>query len=131
MMKANYRHYIYCVLLFSVALTHAETDHSGDKMDHSQHQTKPAYTAPVQKGELAPLSEMPASGVARESGSDGRYLMEPTSASDTLQQLCAKGTRALVMLDDKTWEKCGGKPQGAAEGPGQAKAVDHSQHQMH
>jgi len=32
--------------------------------------------------------------------------------------LCAQGSRGLIMLDNETWEKCGGKPDGAAQGAG-------------
>lgn len=98
------------------------------EMDHSQHQAMLAYTAPVHNGELVVLLKMPASGEGRESGYDGRYLMESSSADDTLAQQYAKGSRALGMLNNKTWVKCGGKPEGAALGPDTQPAQDHTGH---
>lgn len=130
-MNISYKVLVMCATFITTQLAYAQTDHSGHQMDHSQHQTKPTYSAPAPKGELSVLPKMPASGEARETGSDGRNLMEPTSASDNLAQQCAKGSRALVMLDNRTWAKCGGKPEGAAQGPEDKQAVDHSQHQMH
>ena len=116
------------VLTFSVSIGYAaEMDHS--TMQHSQ--DEPMYTAPVQKGKLQKLPELPASGKAREAGSDGRYAMEPTSVNDNIRTKCAKASRGLVMVDNKTWAQCGGKPKGWSEGPGNAEPMDHSQHDMH
>ena len=110
----------------------AEMDHSQHQgMDHSTMQPAPSYSGPVKKGRLQKLMELPTSGKAREAGSDGRYAMEPTSVNDDIRTQCAKASRGLVMVDNKTWAKCGGKPQGWSEGPGDAKPMDHSQHMMH
>ena len=112
----------------------AEMDHSQHEgMDHSDMQhalSQPLYTTTGKKGSLQKLTELPASGEAREAGSDGRYAMEPTSVNDDIRTKCAKASRGLVMVDNKTWEKCGGKPMGWSEGPGDSKAMDHSQHMM-
>lgn len=123
------------VLAFPASIGYAaEMDHSQHKdMDHStmQHsQNETMYTAPVQKGKLQKLPELPASGKAREAGSDGRYAMEPTSVNDNIRTKCAKATRGLVMVDNKTWAQCGGKPKGWSEGPAGAEPMDHSQHMM-
>lgn len=114
------------VLLASSQLLYAQTDHSA----HGKHQAKPAYTAPKHKGQLDALPSIPDSGKAREAGADDRYIMETTSSGDSLAQKCAKGTRGIVMLDNKTWQRCGGKPKGAAQGleKQQKGQVDHSQH---
>ena len=66
--------------------------------------------------------------------------MEPTSARYSLATRCAQASRGLIMLDNATWKRCGGKPEGAARGPGyypamppwnkagtgQARTMDHS-----
>ena len=113
----------------------AEMDHSQHEgMDHSNMQhapNQPTYTTKVRKGKLQNLPELPASGKAREAGSDGRYAMEPTSVNDNIRTKCAKATRGLVMVDNKTWAQCGGKPKGWSEGPGNAEPMDHSQHDKH
>jgi hypothetical protein len=44
--------------------------------------------------------------------------MEPTSARYDIATQCAQGARGLIMLDNATWERCGGKPKGASKGPG-------------
>lgn len=148
---------IFSMLVLSVSISYAaEMDHSQHmdmdnsnmeqnqsiNMDHSQHMNmdhsnmqhtpgEPKKTLPVKQGQLQRLSEMPASGKAREAGSDGRYAMEATSVNDDMQTRCAKATRGLVMVDNKTWAQCGGKPKGWSEGPGNAAPMDHSQHMMH
>jgi len=139
-------------LILPVVITYAgEIDHSQHmnmeqsqpmNMDHSQHMNmdhsnmQPApsdakNTLPIEQGQLPRRSEMPASGKAREAGSDGRYAMEATSVSDDIQTKCAQATRGLVMVDNATWAQCGGKPKGWSEGPGDAMPMDHSQHMMH
>ena len=127
---------IFSILVFPVFIGYAaEMDHSQHmNMDHSSMQhapSKPMYKGQAQEGQLERLSEMPASGKAREAGSDGRYAMEATSVSDDIQTKCAKASRGLVMVDNKTWGQCGGKPKGWSEGVGDAKPMDHSQHMMH
>ena len=127
---------LFSVLLLPVSVSYAEEmDHSQHmNMDHSSMQHAPSKSmskAPVKKGQLQQLKELPASGKAREAGSDGRYAMESTSAGNDIQTQCAQASRGLVMVDNKTWEKCGGKPKGWSEGPGDAKPMDHSQHMMH
>lgn len=121
--------------LFMYGSNAAEMDHSQHmNMDHSTMQHAPSNQMsmkPSQHGKLQRLSEMPASGKAREVGSDGRYAMETTSVSDDIQTKCAKATRGLMMVDNKTWAQCGGKPKGWSEGPGNAKAMEHGQHMMH
>ena len=111
-------------------------------MDHSQHMnmdnssmqhasSESIKSLPVKQGQLQRLSEMPASGRAREAGSDGRYAMEATTVSDDIQTKCAQATRGLVMVDNATWAQCDGKPKGWSEGPANAAPMDHSQHMMH
>jgi hypothetical protein len=144
------------LVVFMYATNAAEMDHSqhmnmdnpnmepsqSTTMDHSQHMnmdhstmqhapSKPMKTVPVKQGQLQRLSEMPASGKGREAGYDGRYAMEATSVNDDLQAKCAKATRGLVMIDNKTWAQCGGKPKGWSEGPDNSVPMDHSQHMMH
>lgn len=127
---------IFSTLVFSLSISYAaEMDHSQHmNMDHSRMQHAPSElmkTLPTKQGQLQKLSEMPASGKAREAGSDGRYAMETTSVNDDIQAKCAKASRGLVMVDNKTWAQCGGKPKGWSEGVGYAKPMGHSQHMMH
>lgn len=85
----------------------------------------------MEKGMLEKMHKMPISGMAREGGSDGRYVMEANSVRDKLADRCAKGSRGLVMVDNESWMKCGGKPEGWSQGPANAKPMDHSMHMMH
>jgi len=93
------------------------TSFSAEQMDHSQHklhtQKQSGYSADKAKGDLNTLSTMPDSGTGREAGYDKRYAMEPTSSAEKLADLCAKGSRGLIILDRKTWERCGGAPKGS------------------
>lgn len=106
---------------------------AAEEMDHSQHEmhmnTKPAYQDSGTKGELDALAATPESGKSREAGFDKRYTMEPTSAGDKLADLCAKGSRGLVILDRQTWEKCGGAPKGAPEPYDSKKSDAQTSHQ--
>jgi hypothetical protein len=127
---------VFAVLVLPVSIGYtAEMDHSQHmNMDHSSMQNAPSESmskVPVQQGQLKRLSEMPASGKAREAGSDGRYAMEATSVKDDIQAKCAKASRGLVMIDNKTWAQCGGKPKGLSEGAGNSEPMDHSQHMKH
>ena len=126
------------VVAFAAEMDHSKMDHSQMEhsgMDHSsmnQYSDKPQ---PAMKGELPILRSMPASGSAREAGYDGRYGMESTTTRNKLATQCAQASRGLIMMDNATWKKCGGKPQGAAKGPSakseQGAAMDHSQHMQH
>ena len=118
-------------LMFSSVAAAAEMDHS--KMDHSGHNMHgPAVTQTKSKksGKLRKLSVMPPSGQAREAGSDGRYVMEPTSNRDTLANKCALAARGVIMLDNATWKRCGGKPKGASMGAKKTGGDSH-QHMNH
>jgi hypothetical protein len=104
---------------------------SGGHEDHARHDAGArgghpreagSYVAGAEVG-LTPLDVIPPSGRAREAGSDGRYHMAPTSREADLATLCAQATRGLIMLDNATWEKCGGKPEGASKGPGYYPAI--------
>jgi len=97
---------------------------SGGKMNYREMAKKSASI------KLQKRTALPESGQAREGGSDGKYNMEPTSSKDSIATQCAKASRGLVMVDNETWARCGGKPEGWSSGPGQAKKVDHSQHNM-
>lgn len=125
------------VLSASALLVAAEMDHS--KMDHSKMQMKAPLVKP---GGLQKLDKLPASGKSREAGFDENYAMESTTVENDLATRCAQASRGLVMLDNATWQKCGGKPAGAAkgagyypamppwnkEGTGKAAPMDHSRH---
>lgn len=67
------------------------------------------------------VKEQPASGVAREAGYEGNYQFEVTSIDRSLATRCAQASRGLIMLDNKTWKRCGGKTKGAAESPSKPK----------
>ena len=132
------------------------------EMDHSKHMAQPMQKDPGKHDEhqgayygvtpsegsdakLQQLNKIPTSGRSREATFDGRYNMESTSVINDLDSQCAHASRGLVMLDNATWEKCGGKPEGASKGPGYYPALppwnkegtgkvepmmDHSSHDM-
>lgn len=114
----------------------AETDHS--KMDHStmdhsghsMHGPAVGQGKSSNTGQLKTLSAMPPSGQSREAGSDGRYVMESTSANTSLSTRCAQATRGIIMLDNNTWKACGGKPKGASMGAASDSGQQH-QHMNH
>ena len=113
-----------------------QAGHAG--MDHSKMSKMPAPK--VKAGKLKILKKMPESGKVREGGYDSSNAMEPTSVRDTLARRCALASRGIIMLDNATWKRCGGKPKGAARGAGyypamppwnkagkgKTKAMDHS-----
>jgi len=105
----------FVLMLFIPSITiAAEKDHS--KMGHGMSGPKMAQPKAVKKGQLNRLPVMSPSGVSREAGYDGRYAMEPTSTRTRLSEKCAQATRGLVMMDNATWKRCGGKPKDAAMG---------------
>jgi len=121
-------------------MDHGTMDHSEmnrDTMDHStmnhdtmQHQKK----KPMTQSPLALLDKLPASGKSREAGYDKRYIMEPTSAEDDINVRCAKATRGIMMVDNATWVKCGGKPEGWSKGIANStppSSSSNSSHHMH
>ena len=91
------------------------------KMDHKQHRR-------MNQGGLKVLSQVPASGKAREAGFDGRYAMEPTTMPSRMANRCALASRGIIMLDEQSWKLCGGKPKGASPGPKKAKKAAHQRH---
>ena len=122
---------IFMVMLATTTSNAAEMDHS--KMDHSGHNMHgPAIGQPKSgaTGKLKNLSTMPPSGRAREAGSDGRYAMESTTVDSSLEVKCAQATRGIIMLDNATWKRCGGKPKGASMGVDKPAEGDH-QHMHH
>lgn len=106
-------------------------------MLHSEQHTK---SSGMDIAPLSKLSTMPPSGTSREAGFDGRYAMESTSAQASTAIQCAQGSRGLLMVDNATWAKCGGKPQGWPKGMGDdsagvsadvsknASTMDHGEH---
>lgn len=97
---------------------------SGSKMNFK------AMSKKLSAIKLKKKAALPASGRSREAGSDGKYNMESTSSKDSIASQCAKASRGIVMVDNETWARCGGKPKGWAAGPGNAKKMDHSKHNM-
>lgn len=93
----------------------------GGKMDHKQHQSR-------RSGGLKVLPRIPDSGKAREAGFDGRYAMEPTTMPSKMANRCALASRGIIMLDNRSWKSCGGKPKGALPGPKKAKKTAHQHH---
>ena len=97
-------------------------------MQHMQTQTMMPLSN-IKKQALSRLDALPPSGTSREAGYDQRYVMEANSVDDDPASQCAKASRGLIMLDNKAWHHCGGKPAGWASGPAAGAAVmDHSQH---
>lgn len=104
---------------------HHESSHSMSAHDHG-------YSGPGGKtGELKPLSRMPESGKGREAGFDNRTLMESTTISNSQVTQCAQGSRGLVMVDNATWSKCGGKPKGWAESGNKRHSANENRQHKH
>lgn len=105
-------------------------EHAGHQMQEQHDAMKSGGTkmipTPLQK-----LKQMPVSGKSREAGFDGRYVMESTSADAALATRCAQASRGLIMVDNATWAKCGGKPEGWSMGIGNNQPMDHSGHMGH
>lgn len=102
----------------------SHSGHSSYTIDHSQDVKKSKNKGPMNK-----LDSVPESGKAREAGSDSSYMMETTTIKDNLSDLCAKASRGLIMLDNKTWDKCGGKSKGIPAETGKSQQqTDHSGH---
>ena len=124
---------IYQIFIMGIALSLSSFSIAAEKIDHSQHEshnkTKSGYAKVKPKGGLNPLSEIPGSGKSREAGFDDRYAMEPTSALDNLSDLCAKGSRGLIMLDRQTLAKCGSTPKGLPARHDEKKQAPQNSHQ--
>ncbi len=107
---------IYQIFIMGIALSLSLFSIAEENTDHTQHEShnkaKSSYVESKPKSGLTVLSEIPGSGKSREAGFDDRYAMEPTSALDNISDLCAKGSRGLIMLDRQTLEKCGGTLKG-------------------
>lgn len=140
------------MLAVSAVVIAAQDEHKGHdghsvqqkSAEHGEHDGPHYGVTPSAKNnkQLQKLESMQPSGRSREATSDGRYNMEPTTVENDLATQCALGSRGIVMLDNATWKKCGGKPKGAAkgagyypaippwnkEGRGKTSDVDHSMH---
>ncbi len=122
----------FLILILGLGFLVSASAFSAEDSEHSQHQShsmsQNGYASGKPKSGLETLSEIPKSGKSREAGFDNRYTMETTSAEDKLADLCAKGSRGLIILDRKTLAKCGGAPKGSPE-PHDNKQTDlHSAH---
>lgn len=116
---------------FAAEMDHSTMDHSRmDYSGHNMHGPSVGNAKSTSKGKLKSLSAIPPSGQAREAGSDGRYAMESTTVHSPLDVKCAQATRGIIMLDNATWKRCGGKPAGASMGVEKAMGDGH-QHMQH
>lgn len=105
-MNKTMKNLLMLTLLFSgFPVLAMEMDHS--MMKHDNH--KMASESPMS---LETLARVPASGISREGGFDGRYVMESTDISDASAERCAQASRGLVMLDEAGWAQCDRKPKG-------------------
>ncbi len=124
---------IHQIFIMGIALSLSSFSMAVEKIDHTQHEshdkTKASYAKVKPKGDLNTLSEIPGSGKSREAGFDDRYAMEPTSALDNLSDLCAKGSRGLIMLDRQTLAKCGDTPKGLPARHDDKKQASQTSHQ--
>ena len=107
---------------------HAEHDMS----EHAHHDMPMTKTSPSSSMSLERLQQLPASGKSREANYDGTSFMHTTSPEQSLEVRCALATRGLMMLDNESWKKCGGKPIGWSKGITSAQTdSDHSHHMNH
>lgn len=114
---------------------HADHDmepKSRDMGEHAHH-AKPGTKTTVSSSEsLQKLKQLPSSGKSREANYDGTYFMHNTSMEQSLEARCALASRGLMMLDNASWKKCGGKPIGWSKGITSAQTdSDHSNHMNH
>lgn len=110
-------------------------------MANDQHHNHEAMRSDVQAGsssgsaatlDLPRLNALPPSGKSREANFDNSYFMHNTALEQPLEVKCALATRGLIMLDNETFQKCGGKPAGWSKGITAAQTSnDHSQHMNH
>jgi hypothetical protein len=117
-------------------MMHEKTEHSMQEKHENMQQGNTHHAASngmtMESAVLPKLKTMPPSGKSREAGYDNRYVMESTSAEDSVATQCAQASRGLVMVDNATWTKCGGKPQGWSKGindvANTGASMDHSGH---
>jgi hypothetical protein len=109
-----------------------ESHHADHDMGSMEHDMKTSM-APVHSTiKLEPLTQLPPSGKSREAGYDGSYMMENTSINLSIKARCALASRGLIMLDNDSFQKCGGKPIGWSKGVSSTQTTeDHSQHMNH
>ena len=121
----------------------SQNNHTGHQSKaNDQHHNHEAMQSDVQAGSsssgsaaalnLPRLNALPPSGKSREANFDNTYFMHNTSLEQPLEVKCALATRGLIMLDNETFQKCGGKPVGWSKGITAAQTSDnHSQHMNH
>jgi hypothetical protein len=120
----------------------SQKDHADHQpMANDQHHNHEAMRSDVQAGsssgsaavlDLPRLNALPPSGKSREANFDNTYFMHNTALEQPLEVKCALATRGLIMLDNRTFQKCGGKPAGWSKGITAAQTPnDHSQHMNH
>ena len=107
----------------------AEPHHDHYMPDTASGYVQPSGVAEPQK--LQRLQKMPPSGKSREAYFDDTVFMNTLSPEHSLEEQCALASRGLIMLDNASWERCGGKPEGWSKGPAVKQAMDHSQHDKH
>jgi len=114
---------------------HSASEHNSMQHDMAEHaqQGKPITKIGVSSSEsLEKLRQLPSSGKSREGNYDGTYYMHSTSLEQPLEARCALASRGLMMLDNESWKKCGGKPIGWSKGITSAQSDnEHSQHMNH
>ena len=102
-----------------------------DMAGHAQHE-KPGTKTMTSSESLKKLKQLPSSGKSREANYDNSYYMHNTSLDQTLEAKCALASRGLIMLDNESWKKCGGKPIGWSKGIASAQTdKEQNQHMNH
>lgn len=81
---------------------------------------------------LKRLDALPPSGKSREANYDNSYFMQNTALEQPLEVKCALASRGLIMLDNESFQKCGGKPAGWSKGITTVQtSKEHDQHMNH
>lgn len=106
-----------------------ESQHDHDGM----HGTQPAAgSKPAITMRLSRLDALPPSGKSREANFDNSYFMHNTALEQPLEVKCALASRGLIMLDNDSFQKCGGKPTGWSKGITAVQmSKEHHQHMNH
>ncbi len=110
----------------------ANQQHHNHEAMHSNVKAGSSFSESAAALDLPRLNSLPPSGKSREANFDNTYFMHNTALEQPLEVKCALASRGLIMLDNDSFQKCGGKPAGWSKGITAAQTSnDHSQYMNH